>query len=98
METTNKGPLPASPLEESRIPTASPLQSNPPKGKRVGGFVMMLLVRLVLALTYLFSGVVKLIDPRGTQYKIEDYSSALGIASFMPEWLPLVLAEVVHHQ
>ena len=59
---------------------------------------MMLLVRLVLALTYLFSGVVKLIDPRGTQYKIEDYSSALGIASFIPEWLPLVLAEVVHHQ
>ena len=95
METTNKGPLPASTLEESRIPTASPQQSNPPKGKRVGGFVMMLLVRLVLALTYLFSGVVKLIDPRGTQYKIEDYSSALGIASFIPEWLPLVLACVL---
>ena len=52
-------------------------------------------IRLVLSLTFLFSGTVKLIDPHGTQYKIEDYSSALGIASFMPEWLPLVLACVL---
>ncbi|MCR5851539.1 MAG: DoxX family protein [Bacteroidaceae bacterium] len=49
-------------------------------------------VRMVLALTYLFSGVVKLIDPRGTQYKIEDYGAAFGLSSVMPESLPLVLA------
>lgn len=47
---------------------------------------------MVLALTYLFSGVVKLIDPRGTQYKIEDYGAAFGLSSVMPESLPLVLA------
>lgn len=52
-------------------------------------------VRLVLSLTFLFSGGVKLIDPRGTQYKIEDYGAAFGLTSMMPEWLPLVLACVL---
>ncbi len=47
---------------------------------------------MALALTYLFSGTVKLIDPRGTQYKVEDYGSALGISSLMPDGVPLVLA------
>ena len=55
----------------------------------------MFIVRFVLALTYLFSGVVKLIDPRGTQYKIEDYAAAFGTTNLMPEWLPLVLACVL---
>ena len=49
-------------------------------------------VRLLLALTYLFSGVVKLIDPRGTQYKIEDYGAAFGATGLLPEGLPLTLA------
>ena len=53
------------------------------------------IVRLVLALTFLFSGVVKLIDPRGTQYKIEDYGAAFGVANLLPEGLPLVLACVL---
>jgi uncharacterized membrane protein YphA (DoxX/SURF4 family) len=87
----NKSPLPAPPLGECHIPVASPLQSAPPKGERGGGFVM-LIVRFILALTYLFSGVVKLIDPRGTQYKIEDYGAAFGISNLMPEGLPLTLA------
>ena len=55
----------------------------------------MNVVRLVLSLTFLFSGGVKLIDPRGTQYKIEDYGAAFGLTSMMPEWLPLVLACVL---
>ena len=54
--------------------------------------VAMGVVRLVLSLTYLFSGVVKLIDPRGTQYKIEDYGAAFGMSNLLPEGLPLVLA------
>lgn len=49
-------------------------------------------VRMVLALTYLFSGVVKLIDPRGTQYKIEDYGAAFGMSNLLPEGVPLTLA------
>ena len=58
-------------------------------------YSLMGVVRLVLALTYLFSGVVKLNDPRGTQYKIEDYGAALGVSGFLPEGLPLVLACVL---
>lgn len=57
--------------------------------------IVVNVVRLVLGLTFLFSGVVKLIDPRGTQYKIEDYSAVFGLTSTMPEWLPLVLACVL---
>ena len=49
-------------------------------------------VRMVLALTYLFSGVVKLIDPRGTQYKIEDYGAAFGISNLLPDGVPLTQA------
>ena len=55
-------------------------------------YIAMGVVRLVLALTYLFSGVVKLIDPRGTQYKIEDYGAAFGVSGFLPEGVPLTLA------
>ena len=54
--------------------------------------VAMLVVRLVLSLTFLFSGVVKLIDPRGTQYKLEDYGAALGIGGHLPEGMSLALA------
>ena len=52
----------------------------------------MFAVRLVLALTYLFSGVVKLIDPRGTQYKMEDYGAAFGLGRFLNEDTALPLA------
>ena len=52
----------------------------------------MFVVRMVLALTYLFSGTVKLIDPRGTQYKIEDYGAAFGMSGLLPDGVPLVLA------
>ena len=58
-------------------------------------YLLMGVVRLVLALTFLFSGMVKLIDPRGTQYKIEDYGAAFGVADLLPEGLPLVLACVL---
>lgn len=54
--------------------------------------IVINLVRLVLSLTYLFSGTVKLIDPRGTQYKIEDYGAAFGLGNLIPEHLPLALA------
>ena len=55
-------------------------------------YSLMGVVRLTLALTYLFSGVVKLIDPRGTQYKIEDYGAAFGMGRLLPDGVPLVLA------
>lgn len=40
----------------------------------------------------LFSGVVKLIDPRGTEYKIRDYAVAFGLEDLMWYRLPLLLS------
>jgi len=45
---------------------------------------------MVLAVTFIFSGYVKAIDPLGTQYKIQDYLQALGLQSFVPDWLSLL--------
>lgn len=48
--------------------------------------------RLALAASLLFSGVVKLIDPRGTEYKIRDYAVAFGLEDLMWYRLPLLLS------
>lgn len=53
------------------------------------------LCRLVLAGAFIFSGFVKLVDPRGTQYKLEDYFAAFGVSPWVPEGLPLVLSVVL---
>ena len=45
--------------------------------------------RLVLALTFIFSGFVKAVDPLGTQYKIHDYLTALGIGKMVPDFTTL---------
>ena len=47
------------------------------------------LCRMLLALTFTFSGLVKLVDPRGTQYKIEDYLEAFGMDGWVPVFVPL---------
>lgn len=51
-------------------------------------------LRLMLAATFVFSGIVKLIDPVGTQYKIEDYAAAFGFGTLCAG-LPALLASVV---
>jgi len=43
--------------------------------------------RTLLALTFLFSGIVKAVDPLGTTYKIEDYLKAFG--GFFTDLLPM---------
>ena len=48
--------------------------------------------RLVLALVLIFSGIVKLIDPHGTEYKIEDYALSFGVSELVPAFVPLILA------
>ena len=45
--------------------------------------------RIVVALTFIFSGFVKAIDPLGTQYKIEDYLEALSLAQHVPSIVTL---------
>lgn len=50
--------------------------------------------RFLLAGVFIFSGFVKAVDPLGTQYKIQDYLEAFGLASSLPASLPF-LASVV---
>ena len=60
--------------------------------------VLANLCRLVLAATFIFSGFVKIIDPKGMQYKLEDYAVALGIEGifdYLPPLVPAVLLGVV---
>ena len=47
------------------------------------------LCRAILAVAFVFSGFVKAIDPLGTQYKIQDYLNAVGLAGVVPDYLTL---------
>ena len=51
------------------------------------------IARTLLALTFLFSGFVKAVDPLGTVYKIEDYLTAFG--GFFTSLLPLATVAAV---
>ncbi|MBR1400310.1 MAG: DoxX family protein [Prevotella sp.] len=52
--------------------------------------VIVNICRFVVALTFIFSGFVKAIDPLGTQYKIEDYIKAAGLGDVIySQWLTL---------
>ena len=50
------------------------------------------LCRFVLGGTFIFSGFVKAIDPLGFFYKLQDYLEAFGLASLIPQFLPLLFA------
>ena len=45
--------------------------------------------RFVVALTFIFSGYVKAIDPLGTQYKLQDYLEAMQLAQYVPDYVTL---------
>ncbi len=51
--------------------------------------------RLLLSVTFILSGTVKLIDPKGTEYKIQDYLAAFGLGDTMFASIPLLLAVLV---
>lgn len=50
------------------------------------------LCRIIVALTFIFSGFVKAIDPIGTLYKLQDYSEAVHLQGIVPDWLLLAIA------
>ena len=58
------------------------------KASKVFGIVVNA-SRLLMALTFIFSGYVKAIDPLGTQYKIHDYLTALHLQDYIPAWVEL---------
>ena len=51
--------------------------------------------RFVLAVTFIFSGYVKAIDPLGTQYKLQNYLSAVGLEQAFPDWTTLTASVVL---
>ena len=55
--------------------------------KNLAAHIIGSVARTLLALTFLFSGFVKAVDPLGTVYKIEDYLKAFG--GFATDLLPL---------
>lgn len=63
--------------------------------------ILVLLSRIIVAVTFIFSGFVKLVDPLGSAYKFQEYFSAdvLNIEFLIPYALPfsilLILAEIV---
>lgn len=47
------------------------------------------LCRLILSCTFIVSGFVKAVDPRGTQYKLEDYAEAFHLSEWLSGYLYL---------
>ena len=60
------------------------------RNKIVGAVVNV--SRLLLSVTFILSGTTKLIDPKGTEYKIQDYIAALGFGDTLFASIPLLLA------
>lgn len=61
--------------------------------KELSGKVLVNITRLALAVTFIFSGFVKAIDPLGFQYKLQDYIAAITDAyntGFIHDWGTLV--------
>ena len=60
------------------------------KGKGISAIVNV--ARFLLGAVLVFSGYVKAIDPLGTQYKIEDYLQAVGLAGDVSDYITLSAA------
>lgn len=54
--------------------------------------IVVNLCRLVVAVTFIFSGFVKAVDPVGSQIKLNDYFAAFGMADIMPDYVVIMIA------
>ena len=54
--------------------------------------IIVNIARAILAITFIFSGFVKAIDPLGSQYKIKEYLEAVHMSSYIPEWTQLLMS------
>ena len=52
----------------------------------------MNICRFILAVTFIFSGYVKAIDPLGTLYKLKDYAAAMALNDILPDWALVIVA------
>ena len=48
------------------------------------------LCRFVLALAFIFSGLTKMVDPHGIEYKLQDYAGAFGMGHLMPSTIAIM--------
>ena len=48
--------------------------------------------RFIQAVTFIFSGYVKAIDPLGTLYKLKDYAAAMALNDILPDWALVIVA------
>lgn len=63
------------------------------KGKDLALKIVAEVSRIILGVTFTFSGFVKTVDPMGTAYKIEDYFAAFNLHSLSSLSLPLSVAQ-----
>lgn len=67
-------------------------QKSGSKAKEAALTVAVNVCRFLLGATFVLSGFVKAVDPIGTQYKIQDYLSAVGLAQYFPDIVTLLSA------
>lgn len=48
------------------------------------------LCRFVVAVAFIFSGVTKMVDPHGIEYKLQDYAEAFGLGALMPSAVAII--------
>ena len=74
--------------------TNNKIKSSPSAKDRVLTSIVFL-CRIIIAITFIFSGYVKAIDPIGTQYKIDDYLAAINLQGTIPDWITLLASVAI---
>ena len=85
-------------LDTDSKPENAAEETHAPDASSHSSWMVSLIVnvaRLLLSLTFIFSGFVKAVDPIGTQYKIEDYAEAAGLVGVFPDWMTLTASVLI---